>query len=159
MYVIRDTAAQIAIRQSYATGDFIDLGGKEMLVDETRLLLQDLGFITILLIPYTDGKKPGTDQAEDFERYYQLFYNNPELIDEAKRRNIHTIWEDCAHDWSRFKVLFKSEIWDRRYDLYHHRPDIVINRGNDSSGEDGAKKLADEIRKKLAEYQRSREIW
>jgi len=93
----RNLCVKIAINQSKDSHNFLDLGGKEILIEETRYLLNELGFITIFLCP--DGNPEDesvilsqnntiNDYEPYFDAYYEIFKKYPILFDEKKRRNI-----------------------------------------------------------------------
>jgi shikimate kinase len=197
MYKIRDIASEIAVRQAFATGDFCDLGGKELLSDRTKFLVKSLGFITVLLIPTLskDDRHNKTSEQicdEEYEAYYQMYHTDHSLIDEKKRRNIfdymvdascyiykdkirpvaeipeqcrYCRWNDnenndyksvCSHKvskyekWQRFHDRLKIDLWDKRYEFYRYKADIIIDRrmGIGKSIE----KFADYIREEIIEF-------
>jgi GTPase SAR1 family protein len=109
MYTIRDIASEIAIRQAFVTGDFADLGGKEICSDRTKFLIKRLGFIAVLLMPsLSDEEKQGKSekevQDEEYEAYYQMYCNDHSLIDEIERRNVFDYMVDASC------FIYKDEI-------------------------------------------------
>ncbi len=98
---IRNLAVEIAIKQSAVTHNFPDLGGKEVLIEKTRYLLNDLGYITIFLCPDGDPSMKSIVEPQDdvecintenyFNAYYEFYRNNHNLFNESKRRNIYEL--------------------------------------------------------------------
>ncbi|WP_294430262.1 hypothetical protein [uncultured Treponema sp.] len=152
---IRNLAVEIAIRQSAVTHDLCDLGGKEVLIERTRFLLNDLGFITVFICP--DGepdKSPIVFKNKDkeidsnayFDAYYDFYFHNHSLFDKSKRRNIYELGEPfkvCKNDkdeiidiepenWDAFKDKLQKRIFNPRFYFYNRKYDLkVFRRGSE----------------------------
>lgn len=135
---IRNLVVKIGVKEATVTHDFIDLGGKEFLIEDTRYLLNYYGFITVFLCPY------GKDKEECFNSYYSYYKDNPSLLDKAKRRNVYKLAnpnEDknidydptklTPEEWETFRGKLKEKIFDRRFFYYNRKYDAkVFKNGN-----------------------------
>ncbi len=132
---IRNLVVKIGLKQATVTHDFIDLGGKEVLIEDTRYLLNYYGVITVFLCPN------GENEEECFNSYYTYFKENPSLLDKAKRRNIYRLAnpnEDknmdynstklTSEEWEIFRIKLKEKIFDRRFFYYNRKYDAKIFR-------------------------------
>ena len=143
---IRNLAVEIAIRQSCVTHDLLDLGAKEILIENTRHLLNELGFITVFLCPDGNPENPPIVFNSDnekinvndyFDVYYDFFKNNFNLFDKMKRRNICKLGEPfitrdngmiAPEDWDKFKKNLREKIFNPRFHLYNRKFDIKVYR-------------------------------
>lgn len=149
--LLHNLGINFALIECYNTHDIPDLGGKAVLFEDTRYLLNQLNFYTIFICPDADPELesvlfPYEDKSinEDkyFEAYFQLYKDNHSLFNEAARRNICDLVEknggfidDGKHgrepkDWDRFKKELYNKIFHPRFNLYNQKYDLkVIRRG------------------------------
>lgn len=135
---IRNLVVKIGMKEATVTHDFIDLGGKEFLIEDTRYLLNYYGFITVFLCP------SGENEEECFNSYYSYYKENPTLLDKAKRRNIYKLANPnkdknidynpeklTPEEWEMFCGKLKEKIFDRRFFYYNRKYDAkVYKNGN-----------------------------
>lgn len=146
---IRNLCVEIAIRQSFFTHDILDLGGKEILIEKTRYLLNDLGFICVFICPDGNSEDENIifshEKIEDSEQYFKAYFNYfkdyHSLFNEKKRRNIYSLVKEYKNDnagyieptdWEDFKIKLKKKIFNPRFYFYNRKYDVkIIRRGTD----------------------------
>lgn len=147
---IRNLCVEIAIRQSFFSHDMLDLGGKEILIERTRYLLNDLGFICVFICP--DGNPEDEniifshEKIEKSEPYFKAYFNYfkeyPSLFNIKKRRNICSLVKESKNDnagyiepptdWEDFQLQLKNKIFNPRFYFYNRKYDVkIIRRGTD----------------------------
>ena len=148
---IRNLAVEIAIRQSVVTHDLCDLGGKEVLIERTRFLLNELGFITVFICPDGEPDKPSIGFKNNdkeinsnayFDAYYNFYFYNHSLFNKYKRRNIYKLGEpfktkknkkneiidEEPANWNDFKEKLRKHIFNPRFYFYNRKYDLKIFR-------------------------------
>lgn len=146
---IRNLCVEIAIRQSFFSHDMLDLGGKEILIEKTRYLLNDLGFICVFICPDGNSEDENIifshDKIEDcepyFTAYFEYYKNFHSLFNDKKRRNICSLVKEFKKDnkgyheptdWEDFKIKLKKKIFNPRFYFYNRKYDVkIIRRGTD----------------------------
>lgn len=146
---IRNLCVEIAIRQSFFSHDMLDLGGKEILIEKTRYLLNDLGFICVFICPDGNSEDENIifshEKIEDsepyFKAYFNYFKNYHSLFNKKKRRNIYFLVKKFKKDnagykeptdWEDFQLQLKNKIFNPRFYFYNRKYDVkIIRRGTD----------------------------
>lgn len=146
---IRNLCVEIAIRQSVFTHDMLDLGGKEIIIEKTRYLLNDLGFICVFICPDGNSEDENIifshEKIEDSEQYFKAYFNYfkdyHSLFNEKKRRNIYSLVKEYKNDnagyieptdWEDFQLQLKNKIFNPRFYFYNRKYDVkIIRRGTD----------------------------
>lgn len=143
---------KFALIECYHTHDIPDLGGKSVINEEIRDLLNQLNYITIHICPDGDSEMEALsfpyenktiDENKFFEAYFQLYKNNPSLLDKSARRNICDLVEKNGgfiddgkgglepKDWNSFKKELYNKIFHPRFHLYNQKYDLkVMRRGS-----------------------------
>lgn len=146
---IRNLCVEIAIRQSFFSHDMLDLGGKEILIEKTRYLLNDLGFICVFICPDGNSEDENIifshEKIENSELYFRAYFeyykNFHSLFNDKKRRNICSLVKEFKKDtkgyreptdWEDFKIKLKKKIFNPRFYFYNRKYDVkIIRRGTD----------------------------
>lgn len=150
--LLHNLGINFVLIECYNTLDIPDLGGKSVLNEDTRYLLNQLDFFTIFICPDGDPKTGAIffpyeneliDENKYFEAYFQLYKNRPSLLDKAARRNICNLVENTGgfiddgkgghepKDWDSFKKELYNKIFHPRFHLYNQKYDLkVIRRGS-----------------------------